>query len=349
MARSLTTFRDEFTAMKPNQEVRNAILVLIERWRRRRPNSDPITELQQVIEEMRSIPAGSLRNRDMNTVVRSLGEPSTLATWLDILRDAYGRDGTEGQKICRILLSYRSHSHYGHCQLLMMVSVRNPTRPAAVIPDNMSNHQITHASQWDMTLSIWQPLEAGITFSSIKRSEPQLLVEPAHSHPFDFVSRVVVGTMYQSTYRPATKEESTKAAGRYAGVPLVRVDRIWPPHQHREAAWLETLEDRVQLQAGDSYFLPNDMIYDVEMDIGISASRPTITLMLSSESIAQADVYLEQPMLDFHDSNPSLKDADDAMPFEVWNTVLRDTAAYLRGAASLKLPFMSIEDSFLVR
>lgn len=348
MEHSLSALRDRFTSMGPCQEVRDAILTPIDGWRKHASVSDPVADVQKVLEAMRRMPAGVDRIRNMNTLVRTLGEPSTLATWLDILRDICYRGGTDGQRICRILLSYKRHSHYGHCQLLMMVSVRDPTETAAASPAIMGSHQIKHASQWDMTLSIWQPLDASIRFTSGKRSEAHLVVEPAHSHPFDFVSRVVIGTMYQSIYRKATKEASSQAVGRYSGVPLVRVDRTWPPHEYREVAWLETLEDRVPLRAGDSYFLPADVIHDVEMDCVIAASKPTVTLMLASEHVAPADVYLEQPMLAFHDANPRLKDADGAMPIGTWNTILGDTAAYLRGASSLRLPLMPIKDAFLV-
>lgn len=342
--RSLADFRDAFTSMRLNREVRNAVLIPIGRWRSHPSASDPVAELQKVIETMRRLPAGATRNRDMNTLVRTLGEPYTLATWLDILRDTYRRDGTKGQAICKILLSYRRHSHYGHTQLLMMVSARIPSEDTQHTPRN----RIKHASQWDMTLSIWQPIGGATSFPSRKRSEPQLLVEPAHNHPFDFVSKVVVGTLYQSTYQPTTKEAASRTAGRYSGVELLRVDRTWPPHERREAAWLKTLEDRVPLRAGDSYYLPADMIHDVEMDSDISATRPAITLMLASNAIALPDVFLEQPMLDFHDANPRLKDADVAMPFKTWDKILRRAAAYLRGAPTLQLPRMKIGDSFLV-
>ncbi len=278
----------------------------------------------------------------MNTFVRTLGQPGTLAMWLDILRDAYHKDGTDGQKICRILLSYKRHSHYGHYQLLMLVSTRNPIETPPIAD------RIKHADQWDLLLSIWQPLGTNTGFPSAKRSEPQLLVEPAHSHPFEFVSMIVTGTLVQSTYRSTTKERAFRGVGRYTGVPLVRVDRTWPPHERREQAWLETVEDRVPLRAGDSYFLPSDLIHDVEMDLTSSGTTPTITLMLSAESTVLADVYLEQPMLDFHDANPDLKDVDSGMSFETWSAILSDTAAYLRGALTLELPGMPIKDSFLI-
>jgi hypothetical protein len=334
--------------MKPNQRIRYAMLAAIDHRRKHPSGSDPVAALQQVVEKMRRMPQGAPRNRCMNTFVRTLGEPSTLATWLDILRDTYHKDGTDGQNICRILLSYKRHSHYGHCQLLMLVSARRATEATTRITDPASTHRIKHATQWDLLLSIWQPLATHISFPSAKRSEPQLLVEPAHSHPFEFVSMVVTGTMLQSTYRSTTKEGASHGVGRYAEVPLVRVDRTWPPHEHREHAWLETVEDRVPLRAGDSYFLPPDLIHDVEMDLTSSLTQPTITLMLTAESTVLADVYLEQPMLDYHDANPNLKDVDCEMSLATWNKILGDTAAYLRGASTLQLPSMPIKDSFLM-
>ena len=345
---NLSGYRNEFTTMQPNPEISHAIQTAIDSWQKIRLGCDPVADLQQVVEKMRKMATGAPRNQCMNTFVRTLGEPGTLATWLDILRHTYHQNNTAGQKICQILQSYKRHSHYGHCQLLMLVSERHLTEAITPTSARVSANQTKHAQQWDMTLSIWQPLATGTSFASAKRSEPHLLVEPAHTHPFDFVSKVVIGTMYQSTYRSTTKEVSSGSKGRYAGVSLTRVDRTWPPHQYRKQAWLETLEDRVPLQAGDSYFLPSDLIHDVEMDLTISFNQPTITLMLSAESTVSADVYLEPVMLDFHDANPNLKDADCEMPFETWNEILRDTSAYLRGASTLQLPRMSIKDSFLV-
>lgn len=84
------------------------------------------------------------------------------------------------------------------------------------------------------------------------------------------------------------------------------------------------------------------------MDLTSSLTNPAITLMLSAESTVLADVYLEQPMLDFHDANPDLKDVDSGMSLATWSTILRDTAAYLRGASTLELPGMPIKDSFLI-
>jgi hypothetical protein len=347
--RALSAYRDEFTSMKPDPEIRQAMLAAIGQGREPASDGDPVVALRQVLEAMRKVPAGGRRNRCMNTFVRTLGEPGTLAAWLDLLRDAHDREGTGGQEICRILSSYKRHSHYGHYQLLMLTSARHATEATTPIAGPASADRAVHAPQWDLLLSIWQPLPANTNFLSARRSEPHLLVEPAHSHPFDFVSKVVAGTMYQSTYRPATEEASSRGVGRYAAVSLVRVDRTWPPHEHREQAWLETVEDRVPLRTGDSYFLPSDLIHDVEMDLTTSASDPAITLMLSAESTVLADVYLEQSMLDFHDAHPGLKDADCAMPFPVWNTILEKTAAYLRGGSALQLPRISIDDAFLMR
>jgi hypothetical protein len=344
----LSAYRDEFTSMELDEEIRNGILVAIGRWQKNPSDSDPVAAVQQIVETMRKMPAGAARNQCMNTFVRTLGEPDTLATWLDILLDTYHKEGSDGQRICRILQSYKRHSHYGHYQLLMLVSARHAIKATASISDPASIRKIKHASQWDMLLSIWQPLTGNSSFRSAKRSEPRLLVEPAHSHPFDFVSRVVIGTIYESTYRPATKEASSSDKGRYAAVPLVRVDGTWPPHERREEAWLMTVEDRVSLRAGDSYFLPSDVIHDVEMDLTVSLSKPAITLMLTAESTVLADVYLEQPMLEFHDANPDLRSADCEMPFSNWNMILTDTAAYLRGADTLQLPGAPIADAFLV-
>ena len=40
---------------------------------------------------------------------------------------------------------------------------------------------------------------------------------------------------------------------------------------------------------------------------------------------------MEKEMLEYHDSNPNLKDADRCASLEVWRSMLRATAKYLRG------------------
>jgi hypothetical protein len=205
--------------------------------------------------------------------LRTIGEPEILATWLDILRYTYSRQDAEGKEVCKVLLSYRSHSRYGHCKLLMLVSGREATEATITILDKANLHRIKNAPQWDMVLSIWQPIASSTRYPSATRAEPHLLLEPPHSHPFDFVSKVVAGSLRQSVYRPTTRERSSAASDRYSGTRFFCVDRTWPPHEHRKEAWLETVENRVLLRGGDSYFMPSDLIHDVEMDMAVAEPR----------------------------------------------------------------------------
>jgi hypothetical protein len=47
---------------------------------------------------------------------------------------------------------------------------------------------------WGLSMHIWQANPRARAFPSAKRAEPGLILEPPHSHPFDFASMVSVGS-----------------------------------------------------------------------------------------------------------------------------------------------------------
>jgi hypothetical protein len=94
-----------------------------------------------------------------------------------------------------------------------------------------------------------------------------------------------------------------------------------------------TLEERVPLRAGDSYYMSCNRIHDVEIDASIALDRPAITLFLASECVVKPHVYMAPPMADFHDAHPKLKHRGYALPRENWYEKLELASAYLRGKA----------------
>lgn len=120
-------------------------------------------------------------------------------------------------------------------------------------------------------------------------------------------------------------------AGYYDGIPLQHVDGVWPPHAFRNTVLLRTLEHRVQLQAGDVYYMPCGWIHDVEVDARRAVLHPPITLFLSSEYTVMPDVYMTGAMADFHEAHPQVKSLGTAIPEGRWHDKLKAISDYLRG------------------
>jgi len=186
-------------------------------------------------------------------------------------------------------------------------------------------------SEWHLSIHIWQPNPEAQGFESTKRLEPDVIVEPPHSHPFSFVSYVSVGEMWQSVYEEISEPTSVAEDDRYGEVVFERVDGIWPPHREYEASRLRTVEDRLLLKPGESYFMPTDLIHDVEVDRATAIDRPTITLFLCAETTQVPKAYMVPSMAEFHRSNPGITDAAKALNPEEWDAKLDATARYLRG------------------
>jgi hypothetical protein len=126
-----------------------------------------------------------------------------------------------------------------------------------------------------------------------------------------------------------------RAGGRYDGIRLAHVDGVWPEHQYRSSCELATLEENVVLRAGDSYFMPTDMIHDVEFDAETAATTPAITLFLASEAVVVPHVYMADSMAVAHDENPDLKSSGKALSAAAWEAKLSAVSAYLRGERSV--------------
>ncbi|MGW5922309.1 hypothetical protein ACWFPY_25255 [Nocardia fluminea] len=299
---------------------------------------NPLHELQGVLEGIRNMPPSIDRIFCMNTFVRTLGSPDVLSKYLDVLRASLSADSPDTE------LAHRSRRGRMHCvygwagQTLMLASHPEPT-PGTLSPtDDMDEFLGYPPAEWDMSIHIWQPNPGAEGFTSTKRVELNVIVEPPHSHPFAFVSYVAIGQMRQSIYREdestavlQSTTEPSHSPSRYEETHLERVDGVWPPHEEYRPTRLRTVEDRLKLQAGDSYFLPPRAIHDVEVDRALAASQPTITLFLCAEATVKPKSYIAPAMADYHRAHPDLKDVARALDIPQWEKKLDATARYLRG------------------
>jgi len=329
---SLSATRDTMTQLAPDQVIADALLSIVDRWRKDPGDSIPLQELQHTLEIVRKRPRGDERIKGMNTIVRTLGKPDTLATVLDMLRQSANRDGSVEQEIARVSQQGKMHSIYGWCGQTTVI-LSSPEATEGTMPPTYPNveERLRYPQPlWWISIHIWQPNPTAKGFESGKRREPGVIMEPPHSHPFDFVSMLSVGTMRQSIYEPV---ESSGAHGgnRYDGTLLEHVDGVWPPHEDRYSVRLKTVEDRIALGPGDSYYMPCDRIHDVEVDLRDAMTTPAITLFLASESLVLPHVYMAKSMADYHAEHPDILNSAKALSPDNWDAKLRATAAYLRG------------------
>lgn len=330
--RSLATSRDLLTSMASDPEVEVSIARLFQSWRDSPNSATPVNDLRELLEKLRLRDRGNHRIAGMNTLVRSLGQRHNLADFLEMMRDAIRKDGTREQELALISQLGRWHSIYGWCgQTILVMSASN-----SVSATSKPNHEGVAESLeyprplWWISIHVWQPNANAIGFCSEKCPEPDLIMEPPHTHPFDFVSMMSIGRMRQSIYRPVACSDRT-GRGRYDGMTLQKVDGVWPPHKQKLPVALETIEERVTLSEGDSYFLPYNVIHDVEVSASDARETPAITLFMASESLDTADVYMARSMVEYHDLNPDILMMAKPMERDDWERKLKMLTQYLRG------------------
>jgi hypothetical protein len=295
--------------------------------------ASPLQKLRELLEHIRSKPRGRDRIASMNALVRTLGSRMNLAIMLDHLRQAlFGVDEGEAA-IARKSRAGRMHCIYGWAgQTLLLGSLPHPTSGTMEPRDDMDEFLGYPPAEWDLSIHIWQPNPEAEGFQCNQIVE-SVVIEPPHSHPFDFVSYVAIGQLHQSIYREGAPSISTarENRGHYGGVTLERVDGIWPPHRERQPTQLTTIEHRVTLVEGNSYFMPHHFIHDVEVDRQTSLRTPAITLFLPSEAIVKPHAFISRGMAQFHEEHPDLKEHSEPLTVEQWDRKLAATAAYLRG------------------
>jgi hypothetical protein len=338
----ISEIRDRMNSLALHGETARTIQGLLDDWRRDRNATMPIQTIRQLLDSIREFPRGDERTAAMNTVVRTLGTADALATLLDMMRDSATRAGSREQELSLYSRLERKHSVYGWCgQTKLVCSSPDPTsgtlRSEAGVQEILGS---VPATMWGLNIHIWQPNPFAKGFPSGKRLEPGVVVEPPHSHPFDFASMVAIGSMHQSIYAErgpagsAAHPGAKKTDGRYDGLTLEHVSGVWPPHADQEPAQVITLEERVFLSAGDSYYMPCNMIHDVEVDVVTASMRPAITLFLRSEGVVKPHVYMARSMADFHAANPDIEHSGEPMPEAGWHAKLGLVSDYLRGNIS---------------
>ncbi len=330
---SLAEIRDTLTNFPADPSVTRALSSVIEQWRAAPRSIEPIGAVRAILDRIRVMPRGDDRLAAMNSFVRTLGECKALATFLDMLRDSARRDGTRDEELTRWSRNARKHAVYGWGgQTLLLFSGFEPTagtmEPEAGVLELLGD--TPPPAVWGLSMHIWQPNPQAKGFSSGARIGYGVIVEPPHSHPFDFASMVSTGIMRQSIYTQG-RTKGIQDEGRYDNVRLEHVDGVWPEHLYRSTCELRTTEQSVVLKAGDSYYLPCDMIHDVEFDATVAATTPAITLFLASEATVKPHVYIAASMADAHDADPHMKEQGGALPPDAWEAKLEAVSAYLRG------------------
>ncbi len=329
---SLASIRDTMTQLPPDAATKQTMLSIIQRWRGDPESIEPIGALRDVLDGIRALSRGDARLAAMNTFVRTLGTAEALATFLDMMRDSADRVGTKDEELTRFSRNARKHAVYGWAgQTLLLFSGFEPTS-GTVEPEKGVLELLGEnppPAVWGLSMHIWQPNPNAKGFSSGADIGSNLIVEPPHSHPFDFASMVATGVMRQSIYAQGAADG--EGNDRYDGVRLEHVDGVWPEHQYRTTCELSTLEAGVTFRAGDSYYLPSDMIHDVEFDAKVAATTPAVTLFLASEAVVKPHVYMSEIMADAHDADPGLKEQGGALSPDAWRAKLTAVSAYLRG------------------
>lgn len=339
----LSLARDYMTSLAPDTDTREAILSVVEKWLDNPNTGEPLSSIRTILDSIRLLPRGDKRLKSMNTLVRTLGQPDVFAIFLDMVRAASQRLGTREQALSEISRKSSKHAVYGWCgqTRLALSSIEpnhNTLKPEIGVQNFLGK---TPTSAWALSMHIWQPNALAKGFSCGRQTVPNVIAEPPHSHPFDFASMVVIGEMHQSIYtqldpqqQSPIQKEATIQKGRYDGIILEHVHGVWPPHEHRETGELMTLEDRILMKSGDSYYMSCDTIHDVQIDANVASKKPAITLFLRSESFVKPHVYMASSMADFHEIHPNLKDQGYPLSENDWDEKLKLVADYVRGKNS---------------
>ncbi|MEX0909825.1 MAG: hypothetical protein WDZ75_00860 [Candidatus Paceibacterota bacterium] len=336
---SFSAIKESLTNQELDPVTEERINSLISSWLESPEKVMPYQDMRDVLETTRQLSLGKERVRQMNSIIRTLGRPDNLATYLDMLRDSATRSGTEEQKICKDKLqNVKMHSIYGWCGNTLSVESWDSLTDGTFRSNPELGKKLGNSpSAWNLTIHVWQPnlTAEGFALNSERLDEDSIL-EPPHSHPFDFVSKIVKGNIHQSIYRQKSNntlhiDKPETVPGYYDKNKLLHVDGVWPPHDFQQDCDIETLEHRVPMNEGDSYYMPCNFIHDVEVGKKIARSKPTISLFLSSEYIVMPHVYMTKTMSDFHEANPDIKRMGTPIPEDAWHKKLKAISAYLRG------------------
>eukprot|EP01044_Picomonas_judraskeda_P000688 COSAG03_NODE_32_length_18233_cov_11.266847_18_plen_1227_part_00 len=328
-----------------DQEVYDAISSALAKWRQSRES--PIAEVHAVVNRIRHVaPYSDARRIAMNTFIRTIGEPSALADWLEII----SADSSDTTRLC----DYARHSHYGHFQFVLLQvsgeqSAASPEHESRAADNQLACPEWYNAG-WALELSVWQPsfTNPAAVFVSQGRLKPETLREPPHTHPYEFFSKVVTGSMRHNRYVEVADTDA--GGGAYADVVFNKTHEAWPPHSGGDKCKLKATEEDIVFTAGESYRMPLGVIHDVEFDT-TNSDTPAITCVIVAEQEVAPDVFMEDSMLIHHNSNPDLAKHDRSMPLVTWQANLRAIADYLRkkNTLSLQAGLDEVKETFLVQ
>lgn len=333
---TLCESRDVMSNMQLDTMVEEKLSNVFARWKSKSDTVEPLLEMQRILELIRILPPSEERARKMNTMVRVLAEPTHLATYLDMLRDSASRSPTEEYLRCaRISMEGTRHAVYGWSgQTLILESFEGATMGTFPAEDGLQEMIGNTTSEWGLSIHIWQPNPTAQAFPSPMTPSPHSVVEPPHTHPFGFVSAVVMGEVYQTRYMiDDGRCPIDTMPQRYPNGGLIEVDGVWPPHQHYRPRFLVAVE-RVTLQAGQSYYLPAHWIHDFEVDARTAIDQPSITLCLMEEFVVKPRSYISEALFEYHAANPDLLELGKALSVEQWHTKMEALSSYLRGDSS---------------
>lgn len=334
---SLQQNRDYMTNLPPDPVIEAQILSIIKNWKDNSASVEPISELREIMNKMRQSPRGQKRLIEMNTFIRTLGRPEQFATLLDILRASANLENTREQALSEISRKSSKHAVYGWCgQTRLILSDTEPTtstlKSEPGVQEFLGN---TPTSAWSLSMHIWQPNPYAKGFPCGHKDLPNIIAEPPHSHPFDFASVLIVGTLHQCIYQQKEKNSSNSSSldlkGQYNNISLEHVHGVWPPHDIAEKSLVNSLEHRIEMNPGDSYYMAANSIHDVQVDQIVAKSAPAITLFLRSESYVKPHVYMAPAMAEFHSKNPDLKNQGYPLKASDWHKKLFLVADYVRG------------------
>lgn len=294
-----------------------------------------LAEIQGVMERMRSVPDGDARISSMNSFVRTLGRADRLATLLDALRGSLASGDADERKFAEASRGEAMHCIYGWAGQTLMIESRTHRTDGTTPPAPGVEEFFTFpVSEWHLSIHIWQANPEAQGFEATKNIDADVIVEPPHSHPFPFASYVSIGEMRQSIYTEEPLDTGQNPElGRYHDTVLERVDGIWPPHQEYRPSRIRTVENRLRLAVGDSYYMPTRAVHDVEVSRRVSSNTPAITLFLAAETTDIPHAYMASAMADFHRDHPDVLEPATALDPAEWDEKLAATSRYLRGEA----------------
>jgi hypothetical protein len=293
--------------MDPHPEDKELVLNLVQTC-----SGDMQTSMQAMHDAIKDIQllAEADRFMRMNTIVRTLGQPETLAQWLGCMRSYCRSDGYKED--CAALEFDEHHRRFGHFQFYLL------------------------PGKGPMTMHVWQPAPRlhieGVHFSQ----------EPPHTHPWNFVSTVAIGSLRMTDYR--MKQQRVNAD--YA---CFEIDRSFSNLSKCEGgvsngpAPMATEE----LNAGDSYLFPKEHVHSTPDD-GKWTTEPAITLLVKDRAEQRSAFYMSRSdavQFDLARTNSSLRSTGPLSHNRIvrYEAKLDSIMSYLRGWPTLDLASLESE------